>query len=107
MTPYCFRGRLLFRWGLLRLDCGVDEHETGSRNRISLGPQMQIKRTALISLPRRRKLETGLRRLKVNRSLFDIRNGQGHGRIQRTSVIVAEVDRCTKLAQWGRPVVPE
>jgi len=103
LTPRCFGGRHLFWRRLLRLDCGVYEHETGSWNRISLGPQMQIKRTALISLPRRRKLETALRRLKVNRSLFDIRNGEGHRRIQRTSVIVTEVDRRTKLAQWGGP----
>jgi hypothetical protein len=68
---------------------------------------MEIKRTALISLPRGGKLEAGLRRLKVNRSLLDIRNGEGHRRIQRTSVIVAEANRRTKLTQWGRAVVPE
>jgi hypothetical protein len=107
LTPCCFGGRPLFRWRLLRLDCGVDEHETGSWNRISLSPQMEIKRTALISLPRRVKLEAGLRGLKVNGSLIDIRNGEGHRRIQRTSVAVAEVDRRTNLTQWGRAVVRE
>jgi hypothetical protein len=108
MLALChFGDRPLFRWRLLRLDFGVDEHETGSGNRISLSPQMEIKRTTLISLPRRCKLEAGLRRLKVNRSLFDLRNGEGHRRIQRTPVIVHELDRRTELTQWGGTVVPE